>query len=104
MHFLGTVGQEVLDPYYEYGAGTKRQESFDKKSDQLFVWEIQEIDLGFVWDVQRGGPTKEVPGERSDHTRSVRTSRARDISLMSISPKSRRSMFGKADPGPTAAL
>ena len=55
-----------------------------------------------VWDGLSVVHAKGVTGERSDHTRSVRTSRARDISLMSISPKSRRSMFGKGGPRPKA--
>ena len=45
---------------------------------------------------------REVPRARDEHTRSGGTTGRRDLSLMSISPQSRRHMFGKGGPRPKA--
>ena len=47
---------------------------------------------------------REVPRARDEHTRSGGTTGRRDLSLMSISPQSRRHMFGKGGQGTAATL
>ena len=62
------------------------------------------MDMAFVWDEAREVPRAEVTGKDDQ---SVEHTCPRDeeyFEQRSRSPKSRRYMFGKADPGPTAAL
>ena len=72
------------------------------KTEKFFVREISKIDLGFVWDVQPGVLRNEVAGKDDQSVGDTRTTRRSDNWARSQSPQSRRSMFGKADPGPTA--
>lgn len=76
-----------------YRTVTCQGEETKPKSFQFFLREKQKKYVGNVQDREGRVPTFEVTGAREEHTRRVRTSRARDMSLMSISPKSRRSMF-----------